>query len=90
VRATVYIERLEDMAQKRWIVTTSGDRPVADVKRDLTEAGFSVTDVMDAIGCIGGSASDDVIRRIRSLPGVTDVSPDAAIDVGPPDDPETW
>ena len=75
---------------KKWIVTAAGDRPLRDVAKKLTENGFVVGQVLDEIGCITGTADDDKIERIRAIPGVADVSPDAAIDMGPPDAPVTW
>ena len=73
-----------------WIVTTSADRSLADVRRDLEEAGFSVHQVNDEIGSISGAASDDTAHKLRSIAGVVDVSPDAPIDIGPPDSHNTW
>lgn len=75
---------------KKWVVTTSGDRSLSDVKKELTEAGFAIDQVLDEIGVITGSAGDDDAERLRSVPGVTDVSPDSPIDIGPPDEPVTW
>ena len=75
---------------KTWIVTTSGDRPLSDVKKDLTKKGFVVGQVLDEIGCIVGEASDDDAKKLRSVPGVADVSPDQPIDIGPPDSDVTW
>lgn len=75
---------------KRWIVTTSSSRSLGDVKKNLSEKGFVVDQVLDEIGCITGSASDDVARKLRSIPGVADVSAETPIDIGPPDAPVTW
>ena len=75
---------------KRWIVTASGKRPLSEVKNDLTDSGFVVEEVLDEIGCITGSASKDVAQRVRAIPGVGDVSPDEAIDIGPPGAPVAW
>lgn len=72
---------------KKWIVTTSGKRPLRDVKKQLTESGFAVDQVLDEIGIITGTSSDDVVERVRSVKGVVDVSPDEKIDIGPPDAP---
>ena len=70
---------------KKWIVTTSGERPLGDVKEKLTKAGFSVEHVLDEIGCIMGAASDEVAEKMRAVPGVADVSPEPPpIDIGPP------
>lgn len=76
---------------KRWVVTTSGDRPIEEVEKDLKECGFEVGDVLEAIGCVNGEADDDVAEKVRSVRGVTDVSPELGdIDVGRPDAPITW
>jgi hypothetical protein len=74
----------------RWIVTTSGDRPVADVARDMAAKGFAIDEVMDAIGVVTGSGPSSVADAVRQVPGVDDVSPDQPIDIGPPDSPSTW
>ena len=76
--------------KKRWVVTTSGDRPLSDIKKKLTEHGFAVEQVLDEIGCIIGEASDDVAKQLRSVPGVADISPEPSVDIGPPDSPVTW
>jgi hypothetical protein len=75
---------------KRWVVTTSGDRKIHDVSKDLTKTGFSVDSVLDEIGGIIGSASDEVAKRMRAIPGVADVSPEESIDIGPPNSSTTW
>lgn len=72
---------------KRWIVTTSGDKSLSDVKKKLTDAGFNVEQVMNEIGCITGTGSEAVAKRLRSVPGVTDVSPDEQVHIAPPDSP---
>jgi hypothetical protein len=76
--------------RKRWIITASGERPLADVAAALTAAGLTVAQVLDAIGVITGSAGDTAADALRAVPGVADVSPDHPIDIGPPDAPETW
>ncbi|HEY0171925.1 MAG TPA: hypothetical protein VGB98_12945 [Pyrinomonadaceae bacterium] len=74
--------------EKKWIVTASGDRPLKDVRRGLTDEGFTVEEVLDAIGCIRGEASEAVAERLRRVPGVADVSPEPPpVSVGPPDSP---
>lgn len=76
--------------KKRWVVTRSGDRSLGDIKKKLTESGFVVEEVFDEIGSIIGTASDEVVEQLRSVPGVADVSPEPSVDIGPPDSPETW
>ncbi len=75
---------------KKWIVTTSGDRSINDLQQLLVDNGFTVDQVHDQIGCITGSASEDIAERLRSIPGVTDISPDNEIDIGPPGESSTW
>jgi len=75
---------------KSWIITTSGDRPVKDVAKDLKASGFSVDQVLDEIGAITGAADDGVAEKARSIKGVADVSPEGTIDIGPPGSPTTW
>ena len=75
---------------KRWVVTTSGDRSLSKVEKDLAGTGFEVDQVLEEIGCITGTAGEDVAEKLREIPGVTDVSPEEPIDIGPPDAPVTW
>ncbi len=75
---------------KSWIVTTSGDRPIDDIAKDLKAAGFNVGQVLDTIGSITGAAGEETIRKVRSIAGVADVAPDIPVDVGPPDSDENW
>jgi len=60
------------------------------VKSRLTKAGFSVDQVLDEIGSITGTVNDEDIEKLRSIPGVADVSPNQPVDIGPPDAPVTW
>ena len=79
------------MADKRWVVTASGDRSINDLKKDLTDAGFSVDEVFEEIGSITGTTKNDgVADSVKSIPGVSDVAPEEPIDIGPPDAPVTW
>ncbi|GAB3174854.1 hypothetical protein [Telluribacter humicola] len=75
---------------KKWIVTTTGERDLDEVRQDLTKKGFKVEQVLDQIGCLTGSASEEVAHQLRSMPGIADVSPDADIQLPPADDPVTW
>ncbi len=75
---------------KEWIVTTSGDRPLSEIKKDLTSKGFAVVQVLDEVGCIIGDASEATAKRPRAISGVADVSPNTPIDIGPSDTNVTW
>ena len=78
--------------RKKFIITTSGNRPINKISKDLTNNGFQVDQVFDVIGSISGSVSDEkVIDKLRKVKGVTDVSPEHPdINVGLPGDSETW
>lgn len=79
------------MAERRsWIVTLSGERKPAEVKRDLAAAGFAVGEVMEAIGVITGTADAAAVERARAVKGVADISPDTPVDIGPPGSDRTW
>jgi uncharacterized protein Smg (DUF494 family) len=71
--------------KKSLVITTSGNRSVHDVARDLKDAGFDVEDVLDAINVVTGKASDDQKDKLRSVSDVVDVSDDTPVDIGPPD-----
>lgn len=79
------------MAEKaRWIVTTSGSRPIGKVRDDLLKAGFSIGQVLEEIGVILGLADEAAVAGAREMDGVADISPEGKIDIGPPDSPCTW
>lgn len=74
----------------KWVVSTSGDRPLEEVESELRDSGFAVREVLREIGCITGEASADVVHRVRGIRGVADVEKQGDIDIGPPGAPETW
>lgn len=75
---------------KKWVVTLSDQRPTSEVAQELTQNGFTIDQVLDEINCVTGTASEEVAKKLRTLPGITDVSPEAGIDIGPPDADPTW
>jgi hypothetical protein len=77
-------------AQGAWIVTTSGDRAIADVAKDLKAAGFAIDQTLDQVGVITGKSDAKAITKARKVRGVADVSPDQPVDIGPPNSRETW
>ncbi len=76
--------------KKDWVVTTSGDRPLEEVAKELRKSGFKVGEVLHEVGLITGEGGDDVAEKLRKIKGVTDVSANAGADVGPPDSTDTW
>jgi len=75
---------------KKWVVTLASDRPINEVSNELTKTGFDIDQVLDQIGCITGSASDEVVQKLRKVPGVADVSPESTIQLPPSDESITW
>jgi len=75
---------------KSWVVTTSNDRPVAEIAKDLSAAGFSVDQTLEQIGVITGRTDDKAVGKLRAVRGVTDISPDIPVDIGPPHSRDTW
>lgn len=66
----------------RWIVAATEERPLDDVARDLAGIGFEVEDVLRAVGCIVGTAGDEVAKAAEKVPGVAGVSQDRPIHFG--------
>lgn len=75
---------------KQFVVTVSSDRPIAEVADELARSGFVLGETLAEIGVITGHGPEGLAGRLRAIRGVTDVSADAPIDVGPPSSPETW
>jgi hypothetical protein len=75
---------------KTWIITTSSERPIDEISKDLQRAGLVVRETLSEIGCIVGSASEEAVAKLRKVPGVANVSQDSSVDVGPPGSSDTW
>ena len=73
-----------------WIVTASGERPLAQVAAALRKGGFAVDEVMDAIGVISGRCAEAKVAALRRVAGVADIAPSTSVDVGPPGSTRTW
>ena len=73
-----------------WIVTTSSDRPIADIAADLKSAGLTVSQVNDQISSISGTGAAGLKSKLEKVKGVVDVSPNTPIDIGPPGSSDTW
>lgn len=74
----------------KWVVTLSGRRSLAAVRKDIEAAGFGIDNALEAIGVITGSCDEATASRVRRIDGVEDVAPEQRIDIGPPDSPGTW
>jgi hypothetical protein len=72
------------------VVTTSSDRPMSEIAKDLSAAGFSIDQTLAEIGVLTGKSDDKVVKKVRAIRGVTDVSPDSPVDIGPPNSRDTW
>jgi hypothetical protein len=76
--------------KKAWVITTSADRPIADIAKDLSKAGFKIDQTLEQIGVITGNSDEKAVGKARAIRGVTDVSPELQIDIGPPNSRDTW
>jgi len=78
-------------AEKKWIITLSGERAISAVKKDITALGFDVAEVFKEIGSITGTATDSAAKKIRSIVGITDLSEDPGeFNIGDPGSDLTW
>lgn len=75
---------------KTWVVTTSSERPIAEIAKDLSKAGFKIDQTLKEIGVITGKSDEVAAGKARTVRGVTDISPDNPVDIGPPNSRETW
>ena len=73
--------------KEAFVVTVAADHPIHEVARGLKAKGFEVDQVLDAIGVVTGSALPASVAKMRKVPGVTDVSSDHPVDIGPPGAP---
>ncbi len=73
-----------------WVVTTSRDRPLADIAKDLSRAGFAIDQTLEQIGVFTGKSDDKAVGKARAIRGVADVSPDQPVNIGPPNSRDTW
>ena len=69
------------------VITTSGNRSIKDVARDLKDAGFDVEEVLESINVVTGKGKVGSKDKLRSVPDVVDVSEDHPVDIGPPGSP---
>lgn len=67
-----------------------GRTPLPALAEQLKSHGFAIRQILDQINCIIGTGTDDVAQQVRRLPGVADVSPDADMQLPPPESPLTW
>jgi hypothetical protein len=74
-------------AAKNWIITVSGERPIHVVADDLVGAGFEVRSVLPFVGSIVVSGTENLVERLRSISGVSDIAPEYPIEIGPPGAP---
>jgi hypothetical protein len=68
------------MSQKKeWVVSTSQDRPLGEIKKDLAKVGASIVRGKEfpEIGVVYVEHDESAIDKLRAIPGVEDVSPEA-------------
>ena len=62
-----------------------GDTAPDEIVADLRKAGLVVGTLLAEIGVITGQCTATQAAALRKVAGVADVSPDAPVDIGPPD-----
>ena len=78
------------MPASDWIVTTSPERSIAQIAKELASAGFQVGAVLAEIGVITGRGTAATVARLRGRPGIADIAPAGAVDAGPPGADPAW
>ena len=73
--------------RKSVVVTVSGQRPIREVGKDLSASGLHIDQVLENIGSITGHVHSEGLAKLRAVKGVTDVSEDQPVTIGPPDAP---
>ena len=61
---------------KRWNITTSGDRSIKEIQKELKGEGFSVDQVHEEVGGHNRRPRDAVAKKLKGIKGVSDVSPE--------------
>jgi hypothetical protein len=69
------------------VITVKSGHDIHAVAAQLAQAGLQVHDKLEAIGSITGSAPQADIARLKSIPGVADVSESVPIQLNPPGTP---
>ena len=69
------------------VVTVKPDSDLDAVSAQLGQAGLQVHDKLEAVGSITGSAREIDVPRLRTVPGVLDVTESAPIQLNPPGTP---
>ena len=77
-------------ARQDWVVTASADRPMAEIAKELSAAGFAIEQSLDQMGVFTGKSDDSAAKKVRGIRGVTNVAPIPSAHVGPPGSDETW
>lgn len=75
------------MAQVLISIADEARADMSTVVEGLRQAGLTVTEVLDAVGVVTGSADSEVIPSLSAVPGVLHVEPERTIRLPPPDSP---
>lgn len=76
--------------QQNLVVTLSGAHPASEVADHLKQHGFQVNNVLESIGVITGTGNVNELASWKAHPGISDISEDHTIDIGPPEATTTW
>ena len=67
-----------------WVITTSGQPPLAEVRRTVLQVGGALQSSLDELGVLLVQGSATQAAAWRKLAGVVAVEAEQAVDVGPP------
>ena len=67
-----------------WVITTSGQPPLAEVRRTVLQVGGALQSSLDELGVLLVQGSATQAAAWRKLVGVVAVEADHAVDIGPP------
>lgn len=75
---------MSNTGESDWIITLDASHPIDSVVSELTKIGLVVGQVLASVGVVVARGSSRQANLAREIRGVSDVSIDQPIDIGPP------
>ena len=66
---------------KDWLVTVDLEASFDPIVQSLKEHGFEVSQALSEVGCITGKASASLVKKLRNIQGVIDISKDFPVEI---------
>lgn len=64
-----------------WLVSVDLDASFESIVKSLKEHGFEVSHALSEVGCITGKGSSALVKKLRDIPGVIDISEDFPVEI---------